>query len=146
VLFTNAGDPERSTSQNPELFNTGLYNLGDNGAYPSTGTGLFEKTGKAGDMGRFKVPSLRNVALTFPYMHDGSVGTLEDALEHYARGGRVIPLGANAGDGSRSPLKDARIAGFTISAQEKADVVAFLRTLTDSALVQNARFANPWRR
>jgi cytochrome c peroxidase len=145
VLFTNAGDPERSSSQDPEFFNTGLYNVGGNGAYPSNNTGLFEHTFKAGDMGRFKVPSLRNVSLTFPYMHDGSVATLEDALDHYARGGRVIALGPNAGDGSRSQLKDARVAGFTITAQEKGDVVAFLKSLTDSAFVLNARLSNPWR-
>ncbi|MBC7897301.1 MAG: di-heme enzyme, partial [Cytophagaceae bacterium] len=55
--------------------NTGLYNVGGTGAYPTHNSGLFEATRDPGDMGRMKIPSLRNVAITFPYMHDGSVGT-----------------------------------------------------------------------
>lgn len=128
-----------------DFVNTGLYNVGGSGAYPIRNRGLFETTGNPADMGRMKIPSLRNVAVTFPYMHDGSVGSLEDVIEHYARGGRLIAIGPNAGDGKLNPTKDRRITGFTISAQEKADLVAFLRALTDSTFLTSNRFSNPWR-
>ena len=66
-------------------------------------------------MGRFKAPSLRNVALTAPYMHDGSIATLEAAVDHYAAGGRNITEGPFAGDGRASPFKDPLIAGIDLS-------------------------------
>ena len=152
AMFTVAvADPGPSTGPpppgppGPDFVNTGLYNIGGTGAYPARNGGLFETTHVPTDMGRMKVPSLRNVAVTFPYMHDGSVGTLEDAVDHYARGGRLITIGPNAGDGKLNPNKDPRITGFPITAQEKADLVAFLRTLTDSAFITDRRFSNPWR-
>ncbi len=144
-FFTNAARWVGVTSPaDPEFFNTGLYNVGANGAYPAPNTGLQAVTGVASDMGKFKVPSLRNIALTFPYMHDGTVGTLSDVIDHYAAGGRTLTIGANAGDGSTNPFKDRRVAGFTISAAEKADVIEFLKALTDSGFIKNPRLSNPW--
>src|SRR5262245_5476169 len=67
--------------------NTGLYNVDGRGGYPATDQGLLETTQKRGDMGRFRAPTLRNVAVTAPYMHDGSIPTLEAAISHYASGG-----------------------------------------------------------
>ncbi|MGQ0765469.1 MAG: MbnH family di-heme enzyme [Gemmatimonadota bacterium] len=128
-----------------EFINTGLYNLGPNGEYPPGNRGLHETTRRPADMGRMKVPSLRNVALTFPYMHDGSVGSLDDVVDHYARGGRLIAQGARAGDGRLNPFKDRRIIGFPITAQEKADLIAFMRSLTDSSFIVRSRLSNPWR-
>ncbi|MFP5353666.1 MAG: di-heme enzyme, partial [Gemmatimonadota bacterium] len=93
---------------------------------------------------RFRIPSLRNLAFTFPYMHDGSIGSLEDVVEHYARGGRVIATGPLAGDGSLSPAKDPRVAPLALTAQDKGDLVAFLRALSDSTLLTQRKFANPW--
>ena len=61
--------------------NTGLYNLDGRGAYPAISPGLIEQPGLAADMGRFRVPSLRNVAMTAPYFHDGSAPTLERAID-----------------------------------------------------------------
>jgi cytochrome c peroxidase len=95
-------------------------------------------------MGKFRIPSLRNLAFTFPYMHDGSVSTLEAVVEHYDRGGRLVATGPNAGDGRLSPVKDPRITPLGLTAQQKGDLVAFLRSLSDSALVREPRFANPW--
>jgi cytochrome c peroxidase len=145
IMFTNAarwtGGP---TSGDPEFFNTGLYNVGTNGAYPSPNTGLQAITGVASDMGKFKVPSLRNIEVTFPYMHDGTVATLSDVIDHYAAGGRTLVGGANAGVGSASPFKSALITGFTITASEKSDVIAFLRSLTDSTFLTTPRLSNPW--
>jgi cytochrome c peroxidase len=95
-------------------------------------------------MGRFRVPSLRNVELTAPYMHDGSIPTLEAVLDHYAAGGRRITDGPNAGDGSTSPLKSDLVRGFTLTPQEREDLLAFLRSLTDRGFVQDPRFQDPF--
>ncbi|MGE0450439.1 MAG: hypothetical protein AB7Q29_12770 [Vicinamibacterales bacterium] len=83
--------------------------------------------------------------MTAPYMHDGSVATLEDAIEHYAAGGRSIPDGPYAGRGSENPYKSAAIRGFTLTAEQQADLLAFLESLTDRALLVDNRFSNPWR-
>ncbi|WP_085317486.1 methanobactin export MATE transporter MbnM [Derxia lacustris] len=123
--------------------NTGLYNLGGTGAFPYPNRGLFEFTSKAADMGAFRAASLRNVALTAPYMHDGSIATLEEVLDFYAAGGRNIASGAHAGDGRLNPYKSDLIGNIDLTAQDKADLVAFLRTLSDDTLVTSARFAKP---
>ncbi len=70
--------------------------------------------------GQFKVATLRNIALTAPYMHDGSIASLEEVIEHYASGG------------SGHPLKSEKVTGFSISASEKADLIEFLKALTDT--------------
>lgn len=89
----------------------------------------------ASDATRFKAPTLRNIALTAPYMHDGSIATLEDVVEHYSAGGRV---------GHDNPHKDPLVAGFHLTSEERQDLIAFLRSLTDEALLHDPRFANPW--
>lgn len=124
--------------------NTGLYDLDGLGAYPMSDRGLLEISGKAADMGRFKAPGLRNVAVTGPYMHDGSVATLDEALDHYAHGGRVIASGPDAGDGSKSPLKSELVRGFLLGDEERADTLAFLNALTDQDFLTNPAFSDPW--
>jgi cytochrome c peroxidase len=144
-LFTAAADVVPGRAGGDSAFaNNGLYNLGGTGAYPASNRGLIARTGRAEDMGKFRIPSLRNLAFTFPYMHDGSVSTLEAVVEHYDRGGRLVATGPNAGDGRLSPVKDPRITPLGLTAQQKGDLVAFLRSLSDSALVREPRFANPW--
>ena len=91
-----------------------------------------------------KVPTLRNIEVTFPYMHDGTVATLSDAIDHYAAGGRTVATGANAGVGSANPYKSALVGGFSVSPAEKADLIAFLRSLTDSTFLTSQRLSNPW--
>ena len=117
--------------------NNGLYNLSGIGGYPVTNTGLHKHTGRPGDMGRFRTPSLRNIALTAPYMHDGSIETLEEVLEFYSRGGRKIEKGALAGDGASNPFKSSFVRGFSLSPNEKREVVSFLKSLTDTSFVQD---------
>jgi cytochrome c peroxidase len=129
-----------------EFFNNGLYNVGGTGAYPSDNVGLKEFTGLAADMGAHKAPTLRNIAVTAPYMHDGSIATLEEVIEHYARGGQLISSGPYAGDGALSPFKNGFVKGFTLTAGQKADLIAFLESLTDSTLLTSPRFSNPFRR
>lgn len=133
------------SGQTPVRFhNTGLYNLPGKFSYPAPNLGIFEYTGKRDDVGKFKAPTLRNVELTAPYMHDGSIGTLEEVLDHYAAGGRAIANGPNAGRGHDNPNKDPRIAGIGLTPQNRADLLAFLRSLTDTELLRDPRFSNPW--
>jgi cytochrome c peroxidase len=127
-----------------EFHNTGLYNLDGAGAYPEENTGTFEITRQPGDMGRFRAPTLRNIAVTAPYMHDGSIATLEEVLDHYAAGGRTIVQGPRKGIGSRNPNKSSFVKGFTLTLREKRDVIAFLNSLTDHNFLTNPLFSNPW--
>lgn len=143
--FNFADSIDHATLPEPEraFHNTGLYNLDGNGAYPNSDRGLYKLTAKPADMGRFKAPTLRNIAVTAPYMHDGSIATLEEVIDHYAAGGRRISAGPNAGDGSSSPLKDPFLVGFILSPAERADLIAFLESLTDTEFLNDARFGAP---
>ena len=115
--------------------NTGLYDVDGAGAYPAVDQGLFDFTGRAKDMGKFKAPTLRNIVLTAPYMHDGSVADLDAVLDHYAAGGRVIVDGADAGDGRDSPLKDPLVKGFVLSDDDRRAMHAFFDSLTDKEVL-----------
>jgi len=92
--------------------NNGLYSV-----YPDSGRARI--TGNASDVGKFKVPSLRNVELTAPYMHDGSIATLEEVVEHYNSGGQPHPNKSNV------------VRPKNLSPQQKQDLVNFLKALTD---------------
>ena len=127
-----------------EFENNGIYNIDGKGGYPNDNTGLFEFTHANEDMGKFKVPTLRNIALTAPYMHDGSIATLDDVIEHYKAGGRTVKDGPNKGNGSENPNKSSFVRGFNLSRQEKEDLIAFLRSLTDTQFTTDPRFSDPW--
>ena len=104
----------------------------NNGLYPFyADSGRARITLDPADAGRFKVPSLRNVALTAPYMHDGGLGSLEEVIDHYARGG--------IGHRNQSPL----VSGFSLSEAEKADLIAFLESLTDESFLRNPDYGPP---
>mgnify|MGYP000731235516 CR=1 FL=1 len=135
---------EPQAEQHPAFFNTGLYNLGDDGRYPHDNTGVYEISHKPQDMGHFKVPTLRNIALTAPYMHDGSIATLDGVIDHYAAAGRNITEGPHAGNGAQNPHKSPRLKGFTLTAQERTDLLAFLKSLTDPSFLSNPTLSNPW--
>jgi cytochrome c peroxidase len=115
----------------PSFHNTGLYDVDGKGGYPVFDRGLFDRTETASDMGRFRAPTLRNIAATAPYMHDGSVPTLRAAVAHYASGGRP------------SAYRSARVRGFDISDAEADDLLAFLEALTDERFLANPAFADP---
>ncbi len=142
--LTNSFRAKDSRLQGMQFFNNGLYDVDGQGAYPPDNPGLFEFTGKASDRGRFRVPPLRNVALTAPYMHDGSIATLGEVIDHYTAGGRNVTEGPFVGDGRANPNKDPLVRPFALTAEEKADLVAFLESLTDTAFTQDPRFSNPW--
>jgi len=124
--------------------NTGLYNLNATGAYPEPNTGVYNVTEEPEDMGAFKAPTLRNIAVTAPYMHDGSIATLSEVLDHYAAAGRTIKRGPTRGVGSQNPLKDPLVHGFTLSETERADLLAFLDSLTDHEFLEDPAFSDPW--
>jgi len=144
--FTDSSTHANSTVDQVGFHNTGLYNLNASGAYPEDNTGLFDMTGQVRDMGRFKAPSLRNISLTAPYMHDGSIATLDAVIDHYARGGRLIADGSNAGDGRLSPFKSEFVDGFDLSKSERADLIEFLASLTDNSVLTNERWTDPFER
>lgn len=106
--------------------NTGLYDVDGLGGYPLGDTGLIEVTGRVGDMGRFRAPSLRNLGHSAPYMHDGSLATLDEVLDAYAAGGHAKQVG-----GTPSPLQDGLVRGFTLSADERRQLLAFFAALDD---------------
>ena len=144
INFTDSVMHEKLAFQEIAFHNTGLYNIDGKGAYPANNTGVYEITSKPTDMGRFKAPTLRNIALTAPYMHDGSIATLEEVIDHYQKGGRTIHTGELAGIGSTNPFKSEFISGFKLSKSEKQDLLAFLRSLTDEEFIKNPAFSNPY--
>jgi cytochrome c peroxidase len=128
-----------------EFHNTGLYNIGGSGAYPPGGEGLYAITRVEEDTGRFRSPTLRNIAVTAPYMHDGSVATLDDVLDHYAAGGRTIVEGPYAGVGADNPYKSDLIEPFELTPSERADMHALFESLTDESFLTNPSYGDPWR-
>jgi cytochrome c peroxidase len=124
--------------------NTALYDVDGLGSYPEASPGLVTFTGRAEDRGRFRAPTLRNVAVTAPYMHDGSIATLDEVLDHYAAGGRTLSDGPHAGTGSENPYKSEFLSGFTLTGEERQDLLAFLESLTDWEFLGDPRHADPW--
>jgi cytochrome c peroxidase len=101
------------------------------GAMPSDPEAFFHDTGVALHPAAFRAPTLRNIAVTAPYMHNGSLATLKDVVQHYARGGRP------------RKEKSDRVRGFAISPSETDDLIAFLQSLTDEKFLTNPAFSNP---
>ena len=133
-----------ATANEDLYFNMGLYDIDGLGAYPTGGEGLFLSTFDTADMGKMRIPPLRNVAVTGPYMHDGSDATLDEVIEIYEAGGRNVADGPLAGDGRSNPYKATAMTGFDLSAAERADLLRFFDALTDSEFLVDPRFASPW--
>lgn len=110
-------------------FNFSNYAFENNGLYENySDPGRFRLTEDTADVARFKVPTLRNLALTAPFMHDGSFSTLEKVVEHYNSGGK------------NHPHKSVLVKPLGLTAGEKADLVAFLESLTDEKFINNPKF------
>jgi cytochrome c peroxidase len=142
----NLGDAavsDRNPERQVEFHNTGLYNLPGSLSYPAPNVGIYEYTKAPEDVGKFKAPTLRNIALTAPYMHDGSIPTLDGVLDHYTAGGRTITSGPHAGKGHDNPNKDPLIGGFELSQQDRQDLIEFLKSFTDDAVIHDPGFADP---
>lgn len=110
-------------------FNFSDYAFANNGLYESyEDPGRYRLTGNEEDLALFKIPSLRNVGLTAPYMHDGSIHSLEEVVQHYKLGGKNHP--------HKSPL----IVPLNINQQEQDDLVQFLNALSDESFISNPLF------
>ena len=105
----------------PNFSDSKFYNIGVKGS-GTTDKGRFDVTKNPADLGAFKTPTVRNAALTAPYMHDGSLKTLEEVVEHYNKGGEDVP--------NKHPV----MVPLNLNAQEKADLVAFMKALTGEPL------------
>jgi len=110
--------------------NNGIEDVEDLNGFSDKGLG--EVTGVVQHNGEFRAPTLRNIALTAPYMHDGRFETLEEVLDHYASGGHGV---AN---------QDANIQAFTLTEHQKEAMIAFLEMLTDTTFTNNPAFQNPF--
>lgn len=137
VFFSQRGDCARCHTSDlfvgDEARNNGLDAV-------LTDLGLGAVTGRANDNGKFKVGSLRNIELTAPYMHDGRFETLEEVIEHYNSG---VQESATLDDrlrqqNSQNPRR------LNLSTQEKEALVAFLKTLTDSELINDEKYSSPF--
>lgn len=99
--------------------------------------GLYNVTKKEADKGKFKTPSLRNVELRAPYMHDGRFATLKEVLDHYSEGVKfsstIDPLMKNVGSG-----------GVKLTEEEKGYIIAYLKTMTDTNFINNKDFSSPF--
>jgi cytochrome c peroxidase len=121
-----------ATCHTPPLFtNFNFENNGLDTVFADAGRATI--TTLASDSGKFKVPSLRNVALSRPYMHDGRFQTLQQVIEHYATGIK-----------HSATLSSQLTNGITLTSQEKTDLINFLKTLSDNAFISDKRFKDPF--
>lgn len=126
-----------------QYHNVGLYNVDGQGAYPATDQGVYEVTRKPEDMGKFRTPSLRNVMLTAPYFHDGSVARIQEVMAIFSQGGQN-KMGKDAGDGRKNPFKSPHIRPFSLSNEETQDLIHFLSALTDTTFLRKPAFKSPF--
>lgn len=116
----------------------GSYNFTDNGFHNNAidsvmvDPGRYALTSKESDRSVFRAPTLRNIALTAPYMHDGRFTTLEEVLAHYNSGGK------------QHATKDPLLRPLGLSEAQMNVIVAFLRSLTDDSFIQDTSLADPW--
>jgi cytochrome c peroxidase len=127
IRFDGSESSGRENERRAGFFNTGVA------VYTSPNRGIYEHTQRTEDIGKFRAPSLRNVAVTAPYMHDGSLSTLDDVLEHYAAGGKLD-----------HPNKSRILRRFAMTNADKRDLIEFLKSLTDKELLGDPRWSDPW--
>lgn len=142
--FTQSTSHEKQLIDRRPFHNTGLYNVSYNSesndsGYPKHDTGLAEISTLTRDNGRFRAPTLRNIEVSAPYMHDGSIGSLSEVIDFYSAGGRNVTSGDYKGDGRNNPLKSQFLKGFTLTTEEKSDLIAFLKTLTDQTFLSDPK-------
>ncbi len=137
LFFTEKGDCFHCHSD--PLFSDNLYhNIGLDSIFTGEDLGRYNFTAELSDIGKVKTPTLRNVALTAPYMHDGRFATLEEVIDHYDHG--VKP------SNTLDPImtKPGKEFGLQLTDEEKSDLVAFLKALTDTSFISNPDFGNPF--
>ncbi len=124
--------------------NIGLYNIGKDSLYANDDNGLYNESKDRDDIGKFKIPSLRNILLTAPYFHDGSAPDIDAVINSYSQGGREVKDGPFKGDGRLHPSKNQFIEGFKISSKERQQLIRFLKTLTDTSYLKNPFYKDPF--
>ncbi|MCH2082174.1 MAG: c-type cytochrome [Saprospiraceae bacterium] len=116
-----------------------IANNGLDAVYTDLGVGAI--TGRSFDDGKFKIPFLRNIALTGPYMHDGRFETLYDVIDHYSSG---IQMSENLDFRLRDPSNSSEPLKMNFTDEEKQALVAFLETLTDNTFLTAEKFGDPF--
>ncbi len=116
-----------------DYFNNGLDSATTLDEFRDKGRGQFTKN--QSDNGKFRVPSLRNIELTAPYMHDGRFKTLEEVLDHYASGGHYSP--------NIDPFIP-QIKSINLTQKQRGKIIAFLKTFTDTTFVNNPKLKSPF--
>ncbi len=140
----NPNDPANSGADcarchgGPNFTNNAFMNNGLDMGMNFTDLGRFDVTGNPADRARFKVTSLRNIAVTQPYMHDGRLETLEEVVEHYNSG----VFGSPTLDPILNNIRQN--GGLGLSQQDKDDLVAFMHTLTDDVFLNNEAYKSPF--
>jgi cytochrome c peroxidase len=134
IFFTEKGDCFHCHSTilytDNDFHNNGLDSI-------FSDIGLAAVTGNPNDVGRFKTPTLRNLEFTAPYMHDGRFASIEEVVDFYSEGVKFSP--------TIDPLmKNVEQGGVNLTEEEKANLIAFLKTLTDSSFNNNPDFSNPF--
>jgi cytochrome c peroxidase len=120
-------------------FTVGFVNIGLDAN--SQDGGRFDVTNDPADRGKFRIPTLMNIAVTAPYIHDGPFNTLEEVLDHYSHGIANTPnLDPTLRDANGSPLQ------MNIPQQDKEALIAFLNALTDNTMISSSMFASPFKR
>lgn len=117
-----------------DYFNNGLDSAKTLNDFKDIGRGRV--TGKPFDNGKFRAPTLRNIEFTAPYMHDGRLKTLQEVIEHYASGGHYSD--------NVDPFIP-QIKAIKLSTKQKNQIIAFLKTLTDTSFINNPAFLNPFK-
>ncbi len=116
----------------------GFVNIGLDAEYTDNGLGELSK--KSSDNGKFKIPNLRNVVLTAPYMHDGRFKTLDEVFDHYSHNIQNHPnLDPKLLDSNSNPIQ------MNISPEERSAIIAFLGTMTDYQMISDPKFSNPFK-
>ncbi|MFM9946752.1 MAG: cytochrome-c peroxidase [Saprospiraceae bacterium] len=115
---------------NLDFLNNGIQQVNSLEDFPDKGRGKVTKI--IYDNGKFRVPTLRNIELTAPYMHDGRFNSLEEVLDHYISGGHL------------ADNLNPNVRELNFSERDKSDLIAFLKTLTDTSFINNPAFANPF--
>lgn len=151
INFTDAYEDVSSPSAETVYHDNGIYSISYYGTLPPEKRGLYNVTEKTSDIGKFKAPSLRNAALTYPYMHDGSVTctsanpvTQPTECAREALNSIILNNYAAGGAGGLPSNKDSSlIRPFTISDAERQQLVDFLISLTDTEFISNKSFSSP---
>ncbi|MCA9570476.1 MAG: cytochrome-c peroxidase, partial [Myxococcales bacterium] len=140
VCHLDRGPPPAAPNANPGVFQPLFARI--NGLNDTADDGIGGQNGIPNDVGRFKAPSLRNVALRAPYMHDGSRATLLDVVEFYDHEVANVP----GLDGALIDAGTGQPRVLNLSTDDKAALVAFLETLTDLSITTDPRFSDPFQR